>query len=88
MEFNYIENNEQKSLTIETRIDQFKNDENVQNPTGDIEAYFYWITVNGFEQLTTFAPGEEWYQPMTEEQAIAYVEAEIKQTKNNFGIPN
>ena len=42
------------TLVIESRVEQFT--EEVNNLTGDESAYFYGLTVNGREQLTTFKP--------------------------------
>ena len=42
------------TLVIESRVEQFS--EGINNPTSDESAYFYGLTINGREQLTTFKP--------------------------------
>lgn len=50
---------ETKPLTIESRIVAFSEDEYVDNPTGDPDAFFYEIIMNGNgKQLQTFHPME------------------------------
>lgn len=95
LEFTYFEQYQEdglikvaeKKLFIETRIDQFKNDLNIPNPTGDDEAYFFGISINGMrEDVTTFIPWEEWMNPMDFDEATAYLNEVIEQTKLNFNI--
>lgn len=73
-----------EKLVIESRVEQFSED--INNPTGDEAAYFYWLTINGREQLTTFKPWEEGYQPMTKEEAEKFLDDDINQTLLNFWI--
>lgn len=51
---------ETKPLIIESRIVAFSEDEYVDNPTGDRDAFFYEIIINGNgKQLQTFHLMEE-----------------------------
>lgn len=76
---------EKKELVIETRVESFIDNPDILNPTGDETAYFYAIAIDGGrEQFTTFQPGEEWYQPMTEEEANSFLAWDIKQLLLNF----
>lgn len=78
---------EDKTLVIESRIEQFKNDPEITNPTGDENSYFYGIAVNGArEQVQTFQPGEDGTEPMTKEEAEHYLQEDIEQQKANFGV--
>lgn len=76
-----------ESLIIRSRVVAFSNDSEVNNPTGDESAYFYGISIDGVrEQLTTFQPWEEWFQPMTQEEAKKFLQDEIDQTLLNYWI--
>lgn len=93
LEFTYFEQYQEDGLTklaekkllIETRIDQFKNDKNIPNPTDDEDAYFFAISINGMrEDVTMFMPWEEWMNPMDLEEATIYLNQIVEQTKLNF----
>jgi hypothetical protein len=78
---------EDRTLVIESRIEQFKNDPEIPNPTADENAYFYGIAVNGArEQVQTFQPGEDGTEPMTKQEAEEYLSQDIEQQKANYGI--
>ena len=72
------------TLVIESRVEQFS--EGINNPTSDESAYFYGLTINGREQLTTFKPWQEGYQPMTKSEAEKFLDDDIAQTLLNFWI--
>lgn len=78
---------EDRTLVIESRIEQFKNDPEIPNPTAHEDAYFYGIAVNGArEQVQTFQPGEDGTEPMTKEEAEDYLAQDIEQQKANYGV--
>lgn len=84
LEFTYMEWEVEKTLTIDSHV--WKITEDMPNPSWSDDAYYYSLTINGMTQITTFAPGKEWFQAMTESEALEYLEWEIKQTKENFNI--
>lgn len=75
------------SLAIETRIAPFSDNPEVNNPTGDENAFFYGITIDGWrEQLTTFQPWEEGYQSMDKKEAEKFLADDVTQTLLNYWI--
>ncbi len=51
---------ETKRLDLEYQVSAFSENENIENPTGDPDAFFYEIIINGNgKQLQTFHPMEE-----------------------------
>ncbi len=78
---------EQKVLTLETRIESFNNDVEINNPTWNNKAYFYWISIDwNKEQITNFKPWEDWYQFMTKEEAQEFLDNDINQILKNYNI--
>ena len=76
---------ETKPLDIESRIVAFSEDEYVDNPTGDPDAFFYEIIINSNgKQVQTFHPMEEWFQPMTEDEARERLDAHIAQIVETY----
>lgn len=78
---------EKLTLVVETRVASFSEDAEVNNPTGDENAFFYWISIDGWrEQVATFQPGEEGYQPMDKAEAEKFLEDDVAQTLLNYWI--
>lgn len=76
---------EKKELSIETRVASFLDNTDIPNPSWEEDAFFYGITIDGGrEQVTTFQPWEEGYQPMTEEEATAFLAKDIEQLLLNY----
>lgn len=74
-----------KTLTLDFRIAPLTEEGAPENPTGDPSAYFYEIAIDeGQKSFQTFQPGVDGFEPMDEQEAAQYLEANIEQIVTTY----